>query len=85
METVDLGGDQGSGVAGHPVVGLVFWVRADDVGQAAITAVATAQHAVAGRREVMVSDLGKDLYDVTVIPEHAVAFPDAPSYPEKPD
>lgn len=84
-ETADFGVDQGTGVAGHPVVGLVFWVRADDVGQAAITAAATAQHAIAGRTEVTVSDLAKDLYDVTVIPAHAVVFPDKSSYPEKPD
>ena len=41
----DVGADQGIGVEGRPVVGLCFWVRADDVGQAASTAVETASRA----------------------------------------
>src|SRR3954471_7855220 len=37
-----VGADQGTGVEGQPVIGLTFWVRADDVGGAATTAVSTA-------------------------------------------
>lgn len=30
-----VGVDQGTGAASHPVIGLLFWVRANDVGSAA--------------------------------------------------
>src|SRR5215212_7295748 len=50
--------DQGRGIEGRPVVGLTFWVRADDVAQAARTAVE-----VAGRAGVE-SGVGSELYDV---------------------
>jgi hypothetical protein len=76
---VGLGADQGLGVANRPVVGLLFWVRADDVGAAAVTAVETAQHAGVGY------GVGPELYDVTVIPSRAVVRPDDPSYPSMPD
>lgn len=73
------GADQGLGVAGKPVVGLLFWVRADDVGSAAVLAVETAR--LAGRPH----GVGPRLYDVTVIPEDAVALPGDATYPEMPD
>ncbi|MGH9165854.1 MAG: hypothetical protein ACRDZW_10135, partial [Acidimicrobiales bacterium] len=37
-----VGADQGLGVTSRPVVGLLFWVRADDVGTAATRAVEAA-------------------------------------------
>jgi hypothetical protein len=73
------GADQGIGIEGRPVVGLLFWVRADDVGRAAETAVETAARAGAE------GGLGSDLYDVVVIPSAAVANPDDPAYPRMPD
>ncbi len=73
------GGDQGLGVEGLPVVGLLFWVRADDVGSAATLAVETTRHA--GRSH----GVGPGLYDVTVIPEDAVTMPRNPAYPARPD
>jgi hypothetical protein len=66
------GSDHGTGIAGRPVVGLLFWVRADDVGLAARTAVETA------RRAGTESGLGSELYDVVVIPRSAVAMADDP-------
>jgi hypothetical protein len=75
----EVGADQGTGVAGRPVIGLSFWVRADDVGQAASIAVETARLAGAD------SGIGTDLYDVVVIPNAAVARPDDPAYPPMPD
>ena len=61
------------------MIGLSFWVRADDVGQAARTAVETARRAGAD------SGVGTDLYDVVVIPNAAVTRPDDPAYPPMPD
>jgi len=75
----DAGADQGLGITSRPVVGLLFWVRADDVGRAAKVAVETAQRAGAA------CGVGPDLYDVTVIPRDAVALPDDPGYPSMPD
>ena len=71
--------DQGLGVEGRPVIGLLFWVRADDVGVAARTAVETALRAGAE------SGAGRELYDVVVLPSTSVAQPDDPSYPLMPD
>jgi hypothetical protein len=88
MRLLDAGGgavpgdccvDQGLGIAASPVVGFLFWVRADDVGAAAMTAVAAARRAGAD------AGAGPDLYDVTVIPFVAVAQPDDPMYPPMPD
>lgn len=62
------------------MVGLVFWVAADDVGDAARLAVDTAQRATAA-----VDGRAAELYDVTVIPELAVARPGDPRYPALPD
>ena len=75
----DVGVDQGTGAAGDSVVGMLFWVRADDVGDAARLAVDIAQRAAA------VHDVGPQLYDVTVIPIAAVVSPEDPSYPRQPD
>jgi hypothetical protein len=75
----EVAADQGTGVAGRSVIGLSFWVRADDVGQAASIAVETARRAGAD------SGIGNDLYDVVVIPNAAVARPDDPAYPPMPD
>jgi hypothetical protein len=74
-----VGADQGTGLAGRPVVGLLFWVRADDIGTAANTAVEIA------RRAGHSSGVGPDLYDVTLIPDAAVALPSDPEYPPMPD
>jgi hypothetical protein len=75
----EVAADQGIGIEGRPVVGLLFWVRADDVGLAARTAVETAN--LAGTD----SGLGSELYDVVVIPSAAVANPNDPKYPRMPD
>jgi hypothetical protein len=77
--TDEVGADQGTGIAGRPVVGLLFWVRAGDVGEAARTAVETA------RRAGESSGVGPELYDVTVVPETAVALPGDAAYPFMPD
>jgi hypothetical protein len=75
----DIGIDQGTGAAGRDVIGMLFWVRADDVGRAAMTAVAVARSA--GEQD----GVGPELYDVTVIPRAAVSLPGDPSYPPMPD
>lgn len=71
--------DQGTGAANRPVIGLLFWVRADDVGQAALTAVDVARRASAS------AGAGPDLYDVVVIPRTAVSFSKDRQYPRMPD
>ena len=75
---LDIGLDQGTGATGRPVVGLLFWVRADDVGGAAVTAVEVARRA--GENE----GVGPELYDVVVIPRAAVVLPNDPRYPPMP-
>jgi hypothetical protein len=61
----DWAADQGLGREGdRPVVGLVFWVAADEIGQAATLAAETA-------RQLERAESGRALYDVVVIP-HAV-------------
>ena len=77
----DVGADQGTGAGARPVVGLLFWVRADDVGGAATTAVDIARRAAAGADV----GVGPDLYDVVVIPRAAVVLPGDPRYPRMPD
>ncbi len=62
--------DQGIGVEGQPVLGLLFWVRADEVGGAAVTALETA------RRAGAVADVGPDYYDVSLVPRSAVVGPE---------
>jgi hypothetical protein len=74
-----VGADQGLGVTHRPVVGLLFWVRADDVGTAASVALEVARRAGADH------GVGPELYDVTVIPRQAVVLPDDPLYPSMPD
>jgi hypothetical protein len=75
----EVAADQGIGVEGRPVVGLLFWVRADDVGLAARTAVEAASRAGGD------CGLGTELYDVVVIPSAAVVSRDDPTYPRMPD
>src|SRR5260370_27850480 len=55
------GVDQGLGITEGPVVGLVFWVRADDVGAAAARAVEVARYAGAA------AGVGPALYDVPLV------------------
>jgi len=74
-----IGIDQGTGTANRPVIGLCFWVRADDVGQAALTADDVARRASAS------AGAGPDLYDVTVIPRNAVSYLKDAKYPPMPD
>ena len=74
-----VGADQGTGATRRNVVGLSFWVRADDVGTAATTALDVARRAGAGE------GVGPELYDVVVIPRAAVVLPDDPRYPRMPD
>src|SRR5436305_8763183 len=62
----DSAADQGRGIEGRPVIGLVFWVRADDVGTAASLAVEAARRAGAE------SGAGPELYEVVVLPSTAV-------------
>jgi hypothetical protein len=73
--------DQGRGIEGRPVIGLVFWVRADEVGPAASLAVETARRAGAE------SGVGPELFDVIVSPSTAVRWPGEgdPAYLPKPD
>lgn len=61
------GVDEGIGVEGQPVVGLTFWVRAEDVGTAAMTAVDTARRAGAA------AGAGPDYYDVSLVPRSVIA------------
>jgi hypothetical protein len=75
----DIAVDQGTGTTTHPVVGLLFWVKADDVGGAATTALDIARQA--GNR----AGVGPELYDVTVIPRAAVVLPNDRRYPRMPD
>jgi hypothetical protein len=77
----DSAADQGRGIEGRPVIGLVFWVRANEVGEAATVAVEAARRAGAG------SGVGPELFDVIVSPSTAVRHPgegDA-AYLPKPD
>ena len=77
----DSAADQGRGIEGSPVVGLVFWVRADEVGKAASLAVETA------RRAGVESGIGPELYEVIVLPSTSVRHPgeDDPAYLPQPD
>ena len=51
------------------MIGLVFWVRADEVGQAATLAIETARRA--GEK----CGVGPELYEVVVLPSSAVRHP----------
>jgi hypothetical protein len=77
----DSAADQGRGKEGRPAIGLVFWVRADDVGQAASLAVDTARRAGAE------SGVGPELYEVIVLPSTSVRWAGEgdPAYLPKPD
>ena len=74
-----VGADQGTGATRRNVVGLLFWVRANDVGGAAATALDVARRAGAGE------GIGPELYDVVVIPRASVVLPNDPGYPRMPD
>ena len=69
--------DEGLGVTHRPVVGLLFWVRADEVGKS--------DGVTAARRVAEGHGVGPELYDVTVIPRDAVAMPGDSQYPQMPD
>jgi hypothetical protein len=77
----DSATDQGRGIEGRPVIGLVFWVHADEVGEAASLAVETARHAGAE------SGIGPELYELIVLPSTSVRHPGEgdPAYLPKPD
>lgn len=76
-----IGVDQGTGASDRNVIGMLFWVRANDVGEAATRAVDLARRIGAG------DGVGPDLYDVVVIPRDAVTFPKQGrrEYPQMPD
>jgi len=65
-----FGVDQGIGVEGQPVLGLTFWVRAMDLGAAALTALDTA------RRAGAVIEAGPDYYDVVLVPRSVIVGPE---------
>jgi hypothetical protein len=71
--------DQGTGVEGQAVLGLSFWVRADDVGSAATVALSTARSAAAGGLA------GPEFYDVVVVPRSAVRVPEDEHHLPMPD
>ena len=77
----DSAADQGRGIEGGPVIGLVFWVRADEVGAAARLGVETARRAGAE------NGVGPELFDVIVSPSTCVRWPGEgdPAYLPKPD
>ena len=64
----DSAADQGRGIEGQPVIGLVFRVRADEVGQAASLAVETA------RRAGVETGVGPELFDESVFPSTSVRW-----------
>ena len=72
----DHGVDQGIGDSTTPVVGFLFWVQADNLGDPAQTAVDFAKRV--GRSP----KVGPRLYKVTVLPADAVARPNDPPHPE---
>jgi hypothetical protein len=75
----ELGIDHGLGVAARPVLGLLFWVRADEVGGAASSAVDAARSAAAE------CGMAFELYDITLVPEQAVVLLVDPLLPAIPD
>ena len=72
----DIAVDLGTSAAPRPTIGMRFWVRADDVGGAAITALEIARQA--GRD----AGVGPELYEISVTPRAAVVLPDDPGYRE---
>jgi hypothetical protein len=68
----EMGVDRGIGVEGDPVIGFLFWVRGDDVGEAARTALATA------RAAGMECGAGPRYYDISLVPADVVVMPDEP-------
>jgi hypothetical protein len=76
----DLSFDAGTGIAGRPIIGVLFWVRSTSAGKAADRGIAASIRAVA-------ASFGEQarLYDAVVIPIDAVVLPDDPGYPGLPD
>ena len=74
--SLEHGVDQGIGDAARPVVGFVFWVRANDLGVAAQTALDFARTVGDGL------GVGPQLYKVSVIPAEAVPPVVHEPYPE---
>jgi hypothetical protein len=72
----DIAVDLGTPAAPRPTIGMRFWVKADDVGGAAITALDIARQA--GRD----AGVGPELYEIAVTPRAAVVLPDDPGYRE---
>ena len=72
-----IGVDEGTSFTRRNVIGMVFWVRADDAGAAAMRAIDVARDAGA------TEGAGPEFYDVIVIPRAAVVFPDDPNYPTR--
>lgn len=75
----EVAADQGHGVADRPVVGLLFWLRASDVGSAANLSYELAIKAG------MECGVGPDLYDLTLVPAKAFVLPAAAHDPPMPD
>jgi hypothetical protein len=72
--------DGGTGAAGAPVIGTLFWVRAATAGAAADAGIRVVFDAY---RDAFGAEA--QLYDVTAIPRAAVVLPDEPHYPAMPD
>lgn len=72
--------DGGTGIAGKPVIGTLFWVAAATAGAAADLGV---QIVAAAVRDAFQAE--PSLYEVTVIPIEAVALPGDPYYPPRSD
>lgn len=71
QEPFDIGADFADGETGSPIVGASFWVRAADVGAAALLAVVsmmTSYQAVTSERP--------SLYEVELVPREAVLLHD---------
>lgn len=60
------GVDQGTGAELFPVVGLLFWVHAEDVGKAAAAALDLAQRAGS------TAGAGPDYFDLSLVPQSAI-------------
>ena len=63
----DLCTEAGIGETGDTTIGANYWVRADDVGEAARIAVSTMELSVQAAGAA-----SRGLYEVTVVPRHAV-------------
>jgi hypothetical protein len=68
----EIGVDRGIGTEGRPVIGFLFWVRGDDIGSAARTALATARAAGSGFM------VGPGFFDVSLVPLDSVVLSEEP-------